>query len=88
MLELDANAARGFSADSGADPPAPTTQTLPQDLAGALTALRRDVGAGRVVAIGHGLGGEAVMLAAEPGITAAAFGAEGPRFTAHAALGP
>lgn len=88
VLELDANAAHGFSADSGRDPPPPTRETLLQDLAGALVALRRDAGAGLVVAIGHGLGGEAVMLAADPSVAAAAFGAEGPRFTAVAALGP
>jgi len=88
VLELDANAARGFSADSDRDPPPPTPHTLLQDLAGALAALHRDTGAGVVVAIGHGLGGAAVMLAADPAIAADAFGPEGPRFAAHAALGP
>lgn len=77
VLELDASTARGFSADADRNPPPPDAESLLTDLDLGLRELRR-YGAGVVVAIGHGLGGEAVLLAAERGLG----------FVAHAALGP
>jgi pimeloyl-ACP methyl ester carboxylesterase len=88
VLELDANTARGFSAESDRDAPAPTPESLLHDLAGALVALRRDSGAGLVVALGHGLGGEAALLAADGARMAEMLGDAGPRFTALGAIGP
>jgi pimeloyl-ACP methyl ester carboxylesterase len=81
VLELDANTAHGFSTEADRDPPPPTAEGLVRDLAGALTFLREDAQAGVVVAIGHGLGGDAVMLAA------ATRGEKGG-LAAHVSLGP
>lgn len=88
VLELDANAARGFSSDSAANPPPPTAESLLHDLAGALVALRRDAGAGVVVAVGHGMGGEAALLAAEPARLAELLGEDGPSYAALVSVGP
>lgn len=77
VLELDAATARGFSADSAANPPVPTVGSLVRDLEAA-RAMLRDQGAGPVVAIGYGLGGAAALLASD-----------GPSgFAARASLGP
>lgn len=64
VLELDVFTPRGFSADSGANPPLPDAMALLPDLFAALAELRRDHGVGVVVAIGFGLGGEAAIAAA------------------------
>ncbi|MGG5818945.1 hypothetical protein [Falsiroseomonas sp. HW251] len=87
VLMVDANAARGFSEESGNDPPPPTAESLVRDLAAALASLRRDAGAGVVVAIGHGLGGEAALLATDPA-RLGPFGQDGPGFAAVASVGP
>lgn len=64
VLELDVFTPRGFSADGGANPPLPDAAALVPDLFAALAQLRREAGAGVVVAIGFGLGGEAAVAAA------------------------
>lgn len=93
VLELDVTAARGFSPENARmGPPATAGELLP-DVRGAVETLRRDAGAGLVVALGHGAGGDAAVLEAEaerasqPGggdIAAAASLGPGP---AHFALG-
>jgi hypothetical protein len=88
VLELDANTARGFSADALRNPPPPTAEGLARDLAGALAFLREDAEAGVVVAIGHGLGGEAALLVAEPARLTGLLGENGPRYAAVASVGP
>jgi hypothetical protein len=57
VLELDPVATR----DSG---PEPTAAERALDLRGAVAVLRREIGVGLVVALGNGVGGDAVMLAA------------------------
>jgi hypothetical protein len=78
VVEIDAR-------PTAAGPAGP--EPLLRVLAGTLTALRQDLGAGPVFALGHGPGSTAAMLAAEPGFAALA-GEDGPRFAAVAALGP
>jgi len=94
VLELDVTAARGFGPENAkVGPPATADELLP-DVRGAVETLRRDAGAGLVVALGHGAGGDAAVLEAEAerasqpggagGIAAAASLGPGP---AHFALG-
>jgi hypothetical protein len=64
VLELDTDAARGASVDSGDMPAPPEALSLLPDLFGALLALRRDHGAGIVVVIGLEEAGEAALRAA------------------------
>jgi hypothetical protein len=66
VLELEANVAEGFVADPDATPTVPTAPTLLRDLRAAERALRAEYAPGVVLAIGHGLGGDAALLAAEP----------------------
>lgn len=88
VLELDVNTARGFAPDNGATGPAPSGRDLLPDVFAALQSLRRDAGAGLVVAIGQGAGGEAALLAAPEAVAARHLGAAGPRLAAAAALKP
>jgi alpha-beta hydrolase superfamily lysophospholipase len=88
VLELDAATARGFSPENAVVGAPATAEELLPDLRGAVDALRRDAGAGLVVALGQGAGGEAAVLAAERersapaewtgAIAAAAFLGPGP----------
>ena len=84
VLELDVHTARGHASDRAA----PQPRALLPDLFGALRALRRDAGAGAVVALGYGVGGEAALLAANEALAAEHLGAAGPRFTALVSFGP
>lgn len=88
VLELDVNAARGFAVDSGKTGPALSRRDLLPDVFAALLALRRDAGAGLVIAIGRGEAGEAALLAATEGAAAHHLGASGPRLAAAVAFGP
>jgi hypothetical protein len=81
VLELDANVAEGFIADPDALPVVPTAETLLRDLRAAERALRADYAPGLVIAVGHGLGGEAVLMMADPDPGAT-------RVAAIASLGP
>lgn len=65
-----------------------TVQSLLPGFLGALLALRRDAGAGLVVALGYGTSGQAALLATRDDIVAGHLGRGGPRFAASAALGP
>lgn len=87
VLELDVTAARGFSPDNARTGPPATAEELLPDLRGATEALRRDAGAGLVVALGHGAGGDAAVLAAEIERAAVPPGAA-PGLVAAASLGP
>lgn len=71
VLQLDLATPRGFAVDSNRTPPEPTVEGLAADLLAAAAALRRDHGAGTVVALGHGQGGEAALLAAARGALSA-----------------
>lgn len=64
VLDLDVNTARGFSPENSLTGPPATAEELVPDVRGAAETLRRDAGAGLVVALGHGPGGEAALLAA------------------------
>jgi len=64
VLEMDADAARGVSPDNDVVAPPPKAAELVPDVRGAVDALQRDAGAGLVVALGHGVGGAAALLAA------------------------
>jgi hypothetical protein len=64
VLELDVKKARQAGSDKSPAGPAPTVEELSLDVRAAVDVLRRDTGAGLVVALGHGAGGEAVLLAA------------------------
>jgi hypothetical protein len=86
VLVLDPHPPRG-RATAGA-PAASTPREMVPELLGALHALRRDAGAGAVVALGHGAGGQAVLMAAREEVAAPLLGRDGPRFAAAAALGP
>ena len=89
VLELGAPGARGPAPDDSTAPPRARRphDALP-DLFAALMAVRRDAGAGLVVALGHGEGGEAALRAADEGAAARHLGADGPRFVAAGVLGP
>jgi hypothetical protein len=89
VLELDAPGARGPAPDDSAAPPGarPPDDPLP-DLFAALAAVRRDAGAGLVVALGHGEGGEAALRVTDEGAAVRHLGADGPRFAAAGVLGP
>jgi len=96
VLELDVNTARGFSPENAHNAPPLTADDLLPDVHAAVLALQRDVGAGLVVAVGRGSGGDAAVRAARPddgdlpseasgGLAAAAsLGPGPPRFV----LGP
>jgi hypothetical protein len=90
VLELDAHpAAQGWSPPDSAvasAPPAP--RDLLPGLFGALLALRRDAGAGLVVAVGYAAGGQAALLATAETEADRHLGPGGPRFAAAASLGP
>jgi pimeloyl-ACP methyl ester carboxylesterase len=81
VVEVDANVAEGFAADPDAVPVPPTTESLLRDFRAVARALRAEYGPGVVVAMGHGLGGEAALMAADPDL-----GDTG--FAAVASLGP
>jgi hypothetical protein len=66
--------------------PCAAADPLP-DAMGALVALRRDAGAGLVVAIGYGTGARRMLDAIAEHEAAARLGETGPRFAAAAALG-
>jgi hypothetical protein len=87
VLELDVFAARGLAPDSDGNP-ALATRDLLADAFGTLLALRREAGAGVVVLLGTGIGGEAALLAGEEAVAARHVGPAGPRFAAVAGLGP
>lgn len=86
VLELDTDAARGFSPENARAEPPPAAEELAADLRGAVDGLQRDAAAGLVVAIGRGNGGEAATLAANEarqrpggdGLAAGAFLGPGP----------
>lgn len=86
VLELDGNAAWGFGPDNPRAGPEPTVAELALGVRAAVGALRRDTGAGLVVALGHGAGGEAAVLAASLERTAAR--PDGAGLVAAASLGP
>lgn len=65
VLELDTDAARGFSPENARMEPLPGAAELAADLRGAVDGLQRDAAAGLVVAIGRGSGGDAAVLAAD-----------------------
>jgi hypothetical protein len=69
----------------GAEPAEPV-DALPEAL-GALAALRHDVGAGVVVAIGYGPGARRMLDAVGEGEAQARLGSAGPRFAAAVAFG-
>ena len=86
VLELDVNSARGFSPENARTGPSATAGELLPDLRAAAQTLRRDVGAGLVVAVGQGPGGEAAVLAAASEWTAPPNAIAG--FAAGAPMGP
>ncbi len=88
VLEIDVHTGRGLSPDSPAAPTPTVPEDLLPDLFAALLALRRDAGAGMVVAVGYGAGGKAALLATDGAAAAECLGARGPRFVAAAMLGP
>lgn len=88
VLEFDVNTAWRLgpqSARAGRLPP-PTPAELVSDVRGAAQALRKDAGAGIVVAVGHGVGGDAAMLAAS--LERLAAPVDGTGLVAAASLGP
>ena len=86
VLEFDANAARGFGPENPRVGPEPTAAELALDVRAAVETLRRHTGAGLVVALGHGVGGDAAVLAASLERTAAL--PDGAGLVAAASLGP
>jgi hypothetical protein len=86
VLELDANAAREFGPENPRAGPEPTAAELALDVRAAVGGLRRDTGAGLVVALGHGAGGNAAVLAASADRMAARPDDAG--LAAAASLGP
>ncbi len=88
VLELDLHTPRGAAADNAFIPASYGGAELLPGLFGALLALRQQAGAGLVVAIGIGTGGDAAMLAADRHQAELHLGPDGPRFVAHAQLGP
>lgn len=87
VLELDVTTARGFSPENATMGPPATAEELLPDVRGVADTLRRDAGAGLVVAVGHGAGGDAAVLAADLE-RAARPPAAGPAIAAAASLGP
>jgi hypothetical protein len=87
VLELDVKGARQAGSDKSPARPAPTVEELSLDVRAAVDVLRRDTGAGLVVAVGQGAGGEAALLAASREL---ANGPDRDRggLVAAAALGP
>lgn len=85
VLKLDSAEARGFSPENAVTGPPATAGDLLPDVRGAADALRREAGAGLVVVLGHGAGGEAAVLAAGMEQTAAPDAAD---IAAAASLGP
>ncbi len=83
VLEIDWHMGRGRAPHAASTP-----QDLVPNLFGALLALRRDAGAGLMVALGYGAGGPAALLAAQEDVAVPHLGPAGPRFVAAAALGP
>jgi hypothetical protein len=67
--------------------PGRSPEHLLADLLGGLVAVTREDGAGVVVALGLGSGGEAVLLATQEETAARFLGTAGPRFAAAASLG-
>ena len=89
VLELDARSPGHQPPGGGAAASAPLRpRDLQPRLFGALLALRRDYGAGLVVAIGFGPVGEAVLSGGDEAAAARRLGDTGPRFAALAFLGP
>lgn len=89
VLELDARSLGHQPPDGGVAASAPLRpQDLQPRLFDALLALRRDYGAGLVVAIGFGPVGEAVLSGGDEAAAAHRLGDTGPRFAALAFLGP
>lgn len=86
VLEFDVTAARDAGRDDARVGPEPTAAELALDVRAAAEVLRRDTGAGLVVALGHGTGGTAAVLAASLERTGADAG--GARLAAAASLGP
>ncbi len=86
VLELDSNAARGFGPENPRAGPEPTAAELALDVRAAAEALRRDTGAGLVVALGHGAAGDAAVLAAS--VERRAAHPDGAGLVAAASLGP
>ena len=64
VLEFDLTVAGSLGAEAPRTGPAPIVAELALDVSAAAQMLRRDTGAGLVVALGHGAAGEAAMLAA------------------------
>jgi hypothetical protein len=87
VLELDLATPRGFAADSGRNPPAPTLPELLPDLFGAMAFLRQEEGAGSVVAFGFGEGGAAARLALREAASRPALRAMGLGLAAAGQLG-
>lgn len=88
VLELDTDAARGASVDSGVMPAPTQARSLLPDLFGALAALRRESGAGIAVVIGLEEAGEAALLATAAEATERRLPAGMRGFAAGIALGP
>ncbi len=89
VLELDARSPGHRTPGCGVAASAPLRpQDLQPRLFDALLALRRDYGAGLVVAIGFGPVGEAVLSGGDEASAAHRLGDTGPRFAALAFLGP
>jgi hypothetical protein len=81
VLEFDATASRSTG-------PEPTAAELTLDVRAAAEALRRDIGVGLVVAIGHGAGGNAALLAASLDRTALRPDGDAGLLAAAVSLGP
>jgi hypothetical protein len=88
VLELDVNTARAVADRAGTPGPVPRGRDLLPAIYGALLALRREGGAGLVVALGHGAAGEAALQASTEAAATHHIGEVGPRLAAAAALGP
>jgi hypothetical protein len=89
VLELDVNSALRLASEgtrAGRLPPPTAAAELVPHVRGAAEALRKDAGAGLVVAVGYGAGGEAAALAASLERSMPPVG--GPGLVAAASLGP
>ena len=64
VLEFDMRAARRLGMEDARVGPEPTAVELALDVGAAVEVLRRETGAGLVVALGHGVGGDAALAAA------------------------
>lgn len=87
VLEFDATAARRIGPEAARLGPEPTTAETALDLRAAADTMRRQIGAGLVVTLGHGAAGEAALLAAALERTAGPAGGKGVTVAA-ASLGP